>query len=347
MRSDNPPQFPPLRHGYPAGHLNANLPVFVMNPSRLALLASLSAAMVPAAANACSSCGCTLNADWATQGLASGTGWRFDLREDYFNQSELRSGTDSVDRADIELPNEREVQQTTLNRNKTLGLEYSPNARWGIGVSLPWYDRYHTTIGEDQTELSTSHSRGIGDLRVVARYAGFAADHATGIQFGLKLPTGRSDDRFRDGPLTGEIVDRGLQPGTGTTDLLFGAYHFGALATHWDWFAHGLVQVPLDSSDGFKPGDGINLSIGTRYVASAFFVPQLQLNLRAEKRESGVNADIESSGATLAYLSPGFTLNFSRRLAGFLFVQAPVYQRVNGLQIEPRYSISAGLHYIL
>ncbi len=302
--------------------------------------------MAPLSALACSSCGCTLNADWATQGLGSSRGWRFDLRTDYFNQSQLRSGTDSVERGSIVLPNESEVQQSTINRNTTLGAEYSPNANWGISVLLPTFDRFHTTIGEGDTEVSSSQSRGIGDLRLIARYAGFSPDHTSGIQFGVKLPTGRTDDTFRSGPMTGEIIDRGLQLGTGSTDLLIGAYHFGALAQNWDYFAQGLLQVPVTSKDGFKPGNGVNLSLGTRYVASSFFVPQVQVNVRAEKRESGINADIPNSGATLAYLSPGFTLNFSRRFAAFVFVQTPIWQRVNGLQLEPRYSISAGLHYI-
>jgi hypothetical protein len=314
------------------------------HPLCITFLAALAA--TPLTALACSSCGCTLNADWATQGLAAGKGWRFDLRTDYFNQSDLRSGTDSVDRASIELPSEHEVQQKTINRNTTLDLEYSPNANWGVSVLLPYLDRFHTTIGAGNIDLSTSQSRGIGDLRVIARYAGLSPDHTSGLQFGIKLPTGRTDDTFREGPLTGEIVDRGLQLGTGSTDLLVGAYHFGALATNWDYFAQAMLQQPLTSKNDFKPGTGMNLSVGTRYVASSFFVPQIQINVRAEKRESGVQADIPNSGATLAYLSPGFTLNFSRRFAGFVFAQAPIYQRVNGLQLESRYSISAGLHYI-
>ncbi len=318
-----------------------------MHPVRVSLCIALVAlTATPLTALACSSCGCTLNADWATQGLASGKGWRFDVRYDYFNQSDLRSGSDSVERGSIPLPSEHEVQQTTINRNTTFGLEYSPNANWGVSVLLPYFDRFHTTIGEGDTDLSSSQSSGIGDLRVIARYAGFSPDHTSGIQFGLKLPTGRTDDTFRTGPLTGEIVDRGLQLGTGSTDLLVGAYHFGMLATNWDYFAQAMLQLPVTSKNDFKPGTGINLSLGTRYVASEFFVPQLQVNVRAEKRESGANADIPNSGATLAYLSPGFTLNFSRRFAGFVFVQAPIWQRVNGLQLEPRYSISAGLHYI-
>ena len=75
-------------------------------------------------------------------------------------------------------------------------------------------------------------------------------------------------------------------------------------------------------------------------------MPQLQINARVEKREQGANADIENSGATLMYLSPGFTWNFSRRFSTYVFAQAPLYQRVNGLQIEARWLGSVGLHYI-
>lgn len=80
-------------------------------------------------------------------------------------------------------------------------------------------------------------------------------------------------------------------------------------------------------------------------MGSGPVVPQLQLNLRSERRESGANADEANSGSTLAYLSPGVTATLSDRLKAYAFVQLPVYQRVNGLQIEPRRSVSAGLHY--
>lgn len=88
------------------------------------------------------------------------------------------------------------------------------------------------------------------------------------------------------------------------------------------------------------------VNIEIRYAANSTFIPQLQINARSEGRESGNNADIENSGATLIYLTPGFTVNFSRRLAAFAFIQTPLYQHVNGLQIEPRYLSSLGMHYI-
>ena len=64
---------------------------------KLALAAAL-AASIPTLALACASCACSLSSDWESQGLTSGPGWRLDLRHDYINQSELRSGSGKVDR---------------------------------------------------------------------------------------------------------------------------------------------------------------------------------------------------------------------------------------------------------
>jgi len=295
---------------------------------------------------ACSACGCTLNSDWASQGLAAGGGWRADVRFDYFDQDQLRSGTDSVPRSSLELPNEREVQQSTINRNYSFALDYSPNRSWGFSAMLPWFDRSHATIADGDTSVSTSHDSGIGDLRLLARYTGLGDERSTGIEFGVKLPTGEFASDFRNGPRRGALLDRGLQLGTGTTDLLAGVYKFGALAPDWGYFAHALLSQPLDSREQFRPGTGLNFNFGVRYSAWQAFQPQLQVNARIEKRESGANADVENSGATWIYLSPGFTWNISRRFSAYAFMQAPLYQRVNGLQIEATRLASVGVHYI-
>ena len=316
------------------------------NSSLAAIALSCIAAFAASDALACSACGCTLSSDWSSQGLAATGGWRADARFDFFDQDQLREGTSSVGRGTIALPNDREVQQFTLNRNYNLALDYSPNKDWGVSVSLPWFDRSHATIAEGDSAISTSHDSGVGDLRVLARYTGFDAQRNTGIEFGLKLPTGRIDDTFETGPQAGEIVDRGLQLGSGTTDLLLGVYHFDALTPEWGYFAQALLQQPLDARDGFRPGSGLNLNFGVRYTASPTFVPQLQVNARVEKRESGANADVDNSGASLVYLSPGLSWNATRRLSAYAFAQLPLFQRVNGLQIEARWTASVGLHYI-
>ena len=203
----------------------------------LALACSVFAIVIPTTSSACSSCGCTLNSDWASQGYSVGAGFHVDLRYDYFNQAELRSGTDSVERSSLEIPNDREIQQTTVNRNTTLGLDYAPSRNWGINVAIPYFDRFHTTVAPGDTDISYSQSSSIGDVRVMGRFQGFSPDLSYGILFGIKLPTGKTDVNFYAGPQAGEPLDRGLQPGTGTTDALLGVYHFGNWGGSIGYFA--------------------------------------------------------------------------------------------------------------
>jgi hypothetical protein len=318
-------------------------PASVRSPIAIALAALLAGAS--ADSFACSACGCTLNADWATQGLTSRTGLTADLRYDFSNQDDLRSGTGRVDRAALALPNDQEIQQQTVNRNATLTLDYGLTPDWGVTLTLPWLERRHTTVAEGDTDISSSRSDSLGDVRLVARYTGFSQAQDWGLQLGLKLPTGASHRvNFDGGPQQGEMLDRGLQPGTGSTDLLVGAFKFGAIDETADWFGQALLQIPVVADRAFKPGVGANLTAGVRYRGLEAVVPQLQFNSRIERRETGSEADTPNSGATLVYFSPGATFNVGTRTSVYLFGQVPVYQRVNGYQLEPKWSVSAGVH---
>jgi hypothetical protein len=296
---------------------------------------------------ACSTCGCTLSTDWASQGLSAHVGWSADLRYDFYDQDELRSGTGRVDRDALAVPNEQEIQLHTVNRNTTLSLDYGVGD-WGATIQLPWLDRYHTTIDAGETAASTARFSDVGDVRVLGRWLGWSQAQDWGLQFGLKLPTGRTDVTFESGPTAGEPLDRGLQPGTGSTDLLLGAFRFGtfgddAAPTSVDWFGEAQLQIPIASDAAFRPGTGANLTAGLRWRGFGPLVPEAQVNARHEQRESRSAADTANSGATLVYLSPGVSWATTKSLGFYAFAQVPVYQRVNGLQLESRWSVSAGL----
>jgi len=311
------------------------------------LLAALLAAgaFAPTLATACSACGCTLNADWATQGFQGSTGLSLDLRHDYFDQDQLRNGHGRVDMGAISYPNDDEIQRFTRNHITTLTLDWGLSPDWGASVALPYIERSHGTTAAGDTAPSFSRSSGIGGARVTLRYLGFAAQRDWGLQLGLKLPTGTTGVRFQAGPQAGEVLDAGLQPGTGSTDLVVGAFRFGSIGARLDYFVQALAQLPLATHDDFKPARSLNLSVGLRYVGAGPVVPSLQLNVRHEGLESGANADPDNSGSTLAYLSPGATWTLAESVQAYGFVQLPVYQQVRGLQLEPRWSLSVGLRY--
>ncbi len=313
-------------------------------------------------ARACASCGCTLSSDWENEQLSCTPGLKMDLRWDFIDQDQLRSGTKTIDPvAASKLPDPQtggteEIEKYTVNNYFTLGIDYSTGSDWGVNVQLPWINRNHSTHGTASDGYTpgpaggqyNSHTSSIGDIKVLGRYQGLSPRHNVGILFGLKLPTGSytdtgtSTDPTAPGPVP---IDRGLQPGTGTTDAIVGAYYTDGLSMNVSYFAQVLYQRALDSRDQYKPGEGLNLTLGLLYAGFSNLSPLLQLNYRYVVHDEGDNADEVNTGGTLLYISPGITVSVSQQVAIYGFVQVPIYQDLNGVQLAPHYTASLGVRY--
>jgi hypothetical protein len=309
-------------------------------------------AVAPHTVCACASCGCSLSGD-AALGYAAAAGWRLSVEYDYVHQDQLRSGT----RAVSGVPDGQELERETLNRYITAGISYSPNSSWNVTLYAPYVVRTHSTYGEfDSTqplpELSSSRSASLGDVRLVGAYQGFLPTRNLGVELGVKLPTGATDVRFFAGPLAGEPLDASLQPGTGSTDVIVGAYYYRAIAQDWDAFVNGLFQVAVHErqdqpGEDFRPGNAVTLSGGLRYVANPRLVPQLQVNFVHKAPDTGALADVQNSAGSVVYVSPGLSYSFTPRFGVFGFVQLPVYSNLYGYQLFPRWTASAGASYAL
>jgi hypothetical protein len=311
-----------------------------MKKSTQLLVAAL-AAIPSATAFACASCGCSLSSDWGSQGLSSEPGLRMDLRLDYLNQNEIRSGSSKVGTWPV---SGHEQELYTKNTYLTAAFDYGFNEDWGVNIQLPYIMRSHATNGLnfDGTDAGTSKTQSIGDVKVIGRYMGLTESHNFGIQLGLKLPTGSYTQTFSGGPIAGQPLDRGLQPGSGTTDLIVGGFYFDSLSQNWDYFVQGLYQTPTNSKDDFKPGNSLNLNIGFRYVGLESVIPQIQINARHAQKDSGLNASPDDSGGQTIYLSPGVTIPISEKVKAYGFVQVPIHQNLNGYQLAPKYTVSLG-----
>ncbi len=310
-------------------------------------------------AKACASCGCTLSSDWENLQFSSTTGLKIDLRYDFLDQNQLRSGAKTISSAAASQitndGNPQEVEKYTTNNYLTLGIDYSLNHDWGVNVQVPYIDRKHSTLGTGSDGSSPadgaydSHTRNVGDIKVVGRYQGFTPQCKFGVLYGLKLPTGSftqtGTSTDPNNPGVSAAIDRGLQPGTGTTDAIVGAYYADGLNQNWDYFTLAMFQKALNSRQDYKPGDGLNLNVGLRYAGITGFAPQLQLNYRYVRHDEGANADQISTGGTLLYISPGITAPVGQQVSLYGFVQLPLYQDVNGVQLAPRYTASVGVRY--
>lgn len=350
----------------------------MMNKKTMVLVfvaGTLGTASLPAAA--CATCGCSVTSDAAT-GLSTTSGWRLSLEYDYLDQSQLRSGTSAVAAGRVAAINDgggdQEVEHDTINRYTTLGISYAVDANWSFRLLLPYIDRGHTTYGAagnplTPEQLSGATATGIGDAKFLASFQGILPNHALGLQAGIKLPTGRyggadadgtgtvgrNPVAFSSGPIShnaspGNLLDTSLDPGTGSTDLILGAYYFQPVSQDFDAFAnmqfqaavsHKLDQVGAD----FRPGNQATLSFGLRYENSPQFVPQVQVNLTHRSSDQGALADVGDTAGTVAYVSPGFSWGVVEKAQIYGFVQLPVYSNLQGYQLFPRWTATAGVSY--
>ena len=107
----------------------------------------------PGDARACASCGCTLSSDWENEQLSCTPGLKMDLRWDFIDQDQLRSGTKTIDPVtasklpDPQTGGTEEIEKYTVNNYYTLGIDYSTGSDWGVNIQVPWINRNHSTLG--------------------------------------------------------------------------------------------------------------------------------------------------------------------------------------------------------
>jgi hypothetical protein len=289
------------------------------------------------------SCGatfCSVNTQWETQGVWTEPGWRVELRYEYTDQDQLRSGHDKVKPAGV--PDTHD-EIRTLNRNLLVGLDYTIDPRWALTLQLPLIQRDHTHVHNDAPpEEETWNIRATGDLRALGRYRIASGEFTSGVQFGLKLPTG-SYDETND---AGETAERSLQPGSGTTDSLLGAYAYSkASGSDTTWFGQVLWQRPLAERADYAPGEQWMLDAGLRHALTHNTSAQLQLNLLWKGRDRGGEAEPDDSGGRYVFLSPGLSHAITANLQVYGFVQLPLYQYVNGTQLTADRSVVLGLSW--
>ena len=354
-------------------------------PVAAALASARSLAFVPAAllalaagdASACATCGCSLSTDAAT-GYPTRPGWNLSLQYDFIDQRQLRHGDHAVSTADVAAINDaggdQEVEHDTVTRIATLGIAWAPDEDWGLRLLVPWVDRGHSTYASATNpvtpdQLSTARIQGLGDVRFLVTWQGLREEHDVGLQLGLKLPTGhyggpnaegsgivgRDPAAFRHGPLStnaspDNLVDTSLQAGTGSTDVILGAYWHQPAGADVEVFANAQFQAAVASRlrgarQDFRVGNTTLASVGARWQATPTVVPQLQVNLAHKSADQGALADNADSAGTVVYLSPGVTGALGDHWQAFGFVQLPVASRQAGYQLAPRWTASAGVGY--
>lgn len=205
----------------------------------------------------------------------------------------------------------------------TAEFQYRLNNQWGLQAEIPFGSR----IVNGETGVSSFG--GLGDIRVSGVYTGFSSDLSTGVSMGIQFPTGE---------YTRPDTERDLQMGTGSTDLLLGAYHVQNLGNDeaWTVLSRFRLNAPVLTSGGYIPGGELNTVVGIRYQGWALdqltLSPLLQMVGTLRWRDSGTSGNTDNSGYERLLLSPGLEMRFGSWYA-YTDIGFPVYQYVNGEQL--------------
>jgi hypothetical protein len=309
--------------------------------ARVAVAAVATVCLTSSAFASCGSAFCNVNTNWVASLPPSGPGTRVDLHFEYINQDQPRAGNKDI--AIGQIPQHHD-EVKTINRNTILRIDHNFDENWGMTVRLPLINREHEHIHNHRGAklLESWDFTRLGDIVVAGRYQ-IQAEHPAnvyGVTWGVKLPTGSIQANNGQG----QPAERSLQPGTGTTDAVISAFWNDTLPIpDSGWFTQLVGDVPFNSKAGYRPGNQLFFDIGYTYHPLDKLVLSLQLNMRIKGRDSGPEAEPNDSGGRFVALSPGVSYAVLDNTHLYGYVQVPIYQYVNGVQLTAKWAGLVGI----
>jgi hypothetical protein len=279
--------------------------------------------------------------------------FHFSLSREYINQDQIYVGSHLSYVGAIRYHHD-EVQ--TINERSVLGLQAGITDRLGIVMDVPYVTRQHSHIhhheGEDLWE-SWSFS-GLGDVVATAQYSVIVPETEfqpfVSLLAGVKLPTGVTDMKNGEG----EEAEVSIQPGTGSTDGIFGLQYRQTIVSV-PTLAGNFSSLPLIASvtcqfngagtNGWRFGNMLFAHVGTAYQFAHRANFLLQLNGRFQDfADVGLTGEPrENTGGTWIYVSPGLNIDLTEGISATGFVQVPLYQNVHGIQQTAKFNLQFGV----
>lgn len=287
----------------------------------------------------CGSSSCPL--DLHALGLFDPSRFVLDLSFQYIDQDRLHRQA-----GDFEIEHD---ELRTINRIATLSFTARIAPRLQLNITAPFVGRSHEHVERATGEFESWNFSAFGDAAVQARY------HATSslwLSAGVKLPTGSKHETNGD-----EEAEVTIQPGSGSTDVIVGAtYQSGIVrntgiagpmgnATLIPLFASITYRRNGSGTHAYRRGDEMQLSGGTEYPLAHALHLIGQINVRHAAKDS-VGSTIENpelTGGTYVYVSPGLRVLARESTSIYGYVQIPIMQRPNGVQLVSHANYIVGI----
>jgi hypothetical protein len=310
---------------------------------RLLVAAVFLISLTPSLTWACA-CGCGIF-DVGTPSLfpsgGGGTVWlEYDFMNQYINwhASGPSSGVNNSD---------KQIKTDFL----TVGGQYMFNRSFGLMVTVPYTIRTFRTEG-DGNDINQYNHANFGDVRIWGMYTGLSEDMSLGLVAGFKLATG--DHTYND-------FDRDTSIGTGSTDLLVGAYKLGTFPSRignvkltfrdrpFNWFVQAQYEYPFASTGNYTPGKEFDGALGIYYNFGQVgplkeLAPMFTVLGSNRTHDLGNEANTPNSGYDRLLLAPGGEIRlWVLRL--YADVEFPAFNFSNGNQLVAPYLVKTILSY--
>src|SRR5258706_150710 len=314
----------------------------------LLLLSSITAENAVASCGS-SSCPIDLHALQSDAGRFS-----LDLSLQYIDQDQPRIGTRRAHVGEIASDHD-EIR--TINRLTSLQLSYGLSERLQLALTLPYVGRSHEHFDEENGQIERWNFGDLGDAVLQGRLRLLTIGPAHGslwINAGAKFATGSR----RETGSSGENAEVTIAPGTGSTDALFGVTYQAAVlrntslegmlghATLIPYFIALNVRVNGHGTNDYRRGREVQLNAGTEYPLTPAIHLLGQVNGRISSKDDvgETNENRDLTGGRYLYLSPGLRMMIGYGTSLYGFVQVPLVQHVNGLQLTSKANYVAGVH---
>jgi hypothetical protein len=310
---------------------------------RLSLVAGLVVTLTPGLSWACA-CGCSVFDVGTPSLIPNGSGGTVWLEYDFMNQYINWHATGPSSGVNN---NDKQIKTHFL----TAGGQYMFNRSWGLMVTVPYTIRTFRTQGDGNDINQYNHSN-FGDVRIWGMYTGLSEDMSLGLLAGFKLPTG--DHTYND-------FDRDTSLGTGSTDLLLGAYKIGNLPNRignvgltfrdrpFSWYIQAAYEYPFSTTGNYTPGKEFNGALGAFYDFGKVgqlteLAPFLSILGSVRTHDLGSEANTPNSGYDRMLIAPGGEIGY-RNLHWYADIEFPIFQFVNGNQLTTPYLIKTIFSY--
>ena len=215
----------------------------------------------------------------------------------------------------------------------------APELAKGLAVTaaLPYVrKRVLSQIGTQQLDL---RPEGMADIVLYARHP-FYERESFGSSFqiagigGLKFPTGATDLKDR----SGLQIAPPLQPGSGSLDYLLGLTAIRR-SRRFSLFGESVYRLATEGDAEYRLGKLLSYRAGTRFLLFG----QVSVLGEIDGEYAGRNAlkgePIPSTGGHTSFAAAGLDVGLGTRASLLFLFQYPIFQQLDGVQVETDYSL--------